>query len=172
MIFIRLFEYKVMIKHSWRDFMHRDTYDYLFEEARKHEVGKFVVGAFVENDGRILLLQRLPNDSYPNMFEIPGGEVEKNETLSFAVKRELYEETSLEVIAVTAYLGYFDYYSKKNEKTRQFNFSLITKDNEIRWHPEHQQYDWVDSKNLKNFPMTNEMYKTLTLYFIKKNMKE
>ena len=52
-----------------------------------------VVGAVIENDNNeILCALRSPEMSLPNMWEFPGGKVEKNENLAQAIVREIKEE--------------------------------------------------------------------------------
>lgn len=60
-----------------------------------------VVGAVIENNNNeILCALRSPKMILPNMWEFPGGKVEKNETLFDAVTREIQEELKCEVEAL------------------------------------------------------------------------
>lgn len=52
-----------------------------------------VVGAIIENEhGEILCALRSASMSRPNLWEFPGGKIEKNESVSEAIKREIMEE--------------------------------------------------------------------------------
>lgn len=51
-----------------------------------------VVAAFIERRGRVLLSQRRADQSFPLMWEFPGGKVESGETLDSALVREIREE--------------------------------------------------------------------------------
>ncbi|KAM0501989.1 hypothetical protein ACHAP8_004286 [Fusarium lateritium] len=55
-------------------------------------------GALVfDASNRILLLQRAPDDSMPNKWEIPGGACDdEDESVLYGCARELWEETGLE----------------------------------------------------------------------------
>ena len=54
---------------------------------------------FVDDRRRILLLLRddIPSIPYPNMWDIPGGHVESNETPEECIVREMKEEMGLEI---------------------------------------------------------------------------
>lgn len=53
---------------------------------------------FVEKDGKYLMLHRNPNKRImPNVWMAPGGHLEFNEGLFEATRREIKEETGLEV---------------------------------------------------------------------------
>ncbi|WMJ79330.1 (deoxy)nucleoside triphosphate pyrophosphohydrolase [Clostridium sp. MB40-C1] len=57
-----------------------------------------VVGAIIENDNNeILCALRSPKMTLPNMWEFPGGKVEKNESLGQAIVREIQEELKCSV---------------------------------------------------------------------------
>lgn len=139
----------------------------LSEEAKRENIDKFVVGIFVQNKASILVLQRLEDDSYPGMYEVPGGEVETNEEITEAITRELKEETGLEVSELISYLNSFDYRTSSGNLTRQFNFLVRTFDVDVKWHPEHQRYKWITEKDLESIPMTKEMLTCISNAFKK-----
>ena len=57
-----------------------------------------VVSAVLIKDNKIILPKRASNlKVMPDKYEFPGGKVEENETLEEALKRELYEELSIDV---------------------------------------------------------------------------
>jgi 8-oxo-dGTP diphosphatase len=95
----------------------------LADEARRDGIGNLVVGAVITNGDDVLLLKRLRDDFMGGIYELPGGNVEPGETLDTALRREVSEETGLEVAAITGYLGSFDYTSAGGGKSRQFNFT-------------------------------------------------
>ncbi|MDT2848286.1 (deoxy)nucleoside triphosphate pyrophosphohydrolase [Vagococcus carniphilus] len=59
-----------------------------------------VVGAIIIKDKKILCCQRGPGRALANLWEFPGGKIEKNETKVQALKRELREELKITVSMV------------------------------------------------------------------------
>jgi 8-oxo-dGTP diphosphatase len=57
-----------------------------------------VVGAVLIKDKCIILAKRASTlKNFPNLFEFPGGKIEKGETPKRALVRELYEELKIKV---------------------------------------------------------------------------
>ncbi len=67
-------------------------------EAERDGVQQFVVGAVVQHDDKVLLLQRPENDFIGGIFELPSGKIETGEALDVALIREVKEETGLDVV--------------------------------------------------------------------------
>jgi len=59
-----------------------------------------VVAAVIENDQKEVLCALRSHDmSIPNMWEFPGGKVEKGENLQEALEREIHEEMKCDIKA-------------------------------------------------------------------------
>ncbi len=54
-----------------------------------------VVAAVIENDGRVLVCRRRPDQTHPLKWEFPGGKVEPGESPEQALARELEEELGI-----------------------------------------------------------------------------
>ncbi|KAJ9602976.1 hypothetical protein H2200_012756 [Cladophialophora chaetospira] len=88
-------------------------------------VCKFLAtGAFVFSASRILLLQRAPGDSMPNLWETPGGACDDNDqTILHAVARELWEETMLVARSVGPMVGEgYTFKTRTGKMIRKLNF--------------------------------------------------
>src|ERR1700744_2039705 len=55
-----------------------------------------VAGVVRRDDGRILISQRMPDDTLGGYWEFPGGKVDPGEELRAALHRELMEELGIE----------------------------------------------------------------------------
>ena len=55
-----------------------------------------VAAALVDREGRVLLQQRSPHRTMPDLWEFPGGKVETGETPEAALIRELEEELGIQ----------------------------------------------------------------------------
>src|SRR5674476_709855 len=54
-----------------------------------------VVAAVLQSEGKILVGQRMPEQSHPLKWEFPGGKVEPGESPEQALARELEEELGI-----------------------------------------------------------------------------
>jgi ADP-ribose pyrophosphatase YjhB (NUDIX family) len=67
------------------------------EESRRHPTRPFLgVGALIFEDGNLLLVERA-KEPLKGYWSLPGGIVEAGEKLEDAIRREVLEETGLEV---------------------------------------------------------------------------
>lgn len=105
-----------------------------------------VVGAIIENENNeILCALRSPQMCLPNMWEFPGGKIEKGETLKQAIEREIKEDLSCDVKFIDVF----------NDNTHEYDnliVNLITiKCKLISGMPianEHSKLIWLHRENL------------------------
>lgn len=105
-----------------------------------------VVGAIIENENNeILCALRSPVMSLPNMWEFPGGKIEKDESLKQAIEREIKEELSCTVEFIGSFSNTLHEYDK-------FVVNLITvKCQLVAGTPtscEHSKLLWLHRNNL------------------------
>jgi 8-oxo-dGTP diphosphatase len=71
------------------------------KRSEKEEVPKVVAAIIFDEKGRVLVSQRALNAKlYPGKWQVPGGKVERGENYLDALKREVKEETDLEVVSI------------------------------------------------------------------------
>ena len=105
-----------------------------------------VVGVFVESEGKILILKRNPKtESHGGLWGIPAGKVAKGETEVKAVKRELFEETGIDVEEETLErLGVYNLDSSEIKiEFPTYRLKLSNKPNVILDANEHVGFRWV-----------------------------
>ena len=134
----------------------------LTAEAERDGVQQLVVGAVVQHDSKVLLLQRPEDDFMGGIFELPSGKVEPGEALDTALVREVAEETGLSVSAIRDYLGSFDYQSGSGKKSRQFNFAVDITAPEPVILQEHDAYVWTALT--EEPPVTDAVKEVLSKY--------
>ncbi|MFJ9383780.1 (deoxy)nucleoside triphosphate pyrophosphohydrolase [Peribacillus sp. NPDC101481] len=108
-----------------------------------------VVAAIIENEKEeILCALRSPEMSIPNMWEFPGGKVEKGEDIFTALKREIDEELQCKVETETTVF---------NDNTHEYETFIINllsiKCRIIEGTPtanEHSKLIWLKRDNLSS----------------------
>lgn len=131
-------------------------------------VGVAIIALSSQNSKKLLLLQRSDTeDSFPSMYEIPGGGAEpEDQTLLDTVIRETLEETGL---VVTRILNTFDgfEYSTSSGDAIQFNFVVGVEGGmhtPVQLNPaEHQTFTWIGHPDeLTELKLTGSMLKVVT----------
>ena len=87
---------------SWSAVSRADTKDYekrLFEKSNQRDA--VLIGAYHIDMQKLVLVKqfRVPLNDY--IYEIPAGLIDKGEDVLTSAKRELFEETGLELIEIT-----------------------------------------------------------------------
>jgi 8-oxo-dGTP diphosphatase len=70
---------------------------------RKAKKTDLVVSALIRDNGRVLLVKRKKNKSFPGFWGVPTGKVNPGEELEEAIKREVKEDTNLRVEVLEPY---------------------------------------------------------------------
>ncbi|MCJ8343210.1 MAG: (deoxy)nucleoside triphosphate pyrophosphohydrolase [Cetobacterium sp.] len=108
-----------------------------------------VIGGVIENSKKeILCTLRPENKSLGNMWEFPGGKIEKGETLEEGLKRELLEELNIKVKNIEYYTNSIMEYDNiiidltcyKCEIEDENSLELL----------EHKAYVWLERENLNS----------------------
>ena len=133
----------------------------LEQKAEADKVGRILIGVVAELDKKILLIQRSDQDDFlPGYFEIPGGKLDQGENILAGAKREFHEETGLEVLKMSDYIGSFDAISPDGKNVRQFNFLVEPVNNHVKLSSEHSKYIWWninDENSLNSFRLIEAM---------------
>lgn len=115
----------------------------------------------VNEDNKYLTQNRTKND-WPGL-NLPGGHVEENETIIESVKREIKEETNLELIDVE-FVNYFEWF---NPKTNRRDLVLLFKSNKFNGtiHDSSEGHlRWMSLEEIKKESLSLDLDKVLALY--------
>jgi mutator protein MutT len=107
---------------------------------------KFTVAVafIIEKDGSVLVLRRSPNkDHAPGEWETGSGRVEAGETPEDAVKREVREETGLQIEIVGPIDTFHFYRGASREETIGITFWCRYISGELSMCEEHDRAEWV-----------------------------
>jgi len=142
---------------------------FVMAEQRFPEV---TVGALiVNNEGKIFLMK---SHKWHGKYVIPGGHVELGETVENALKREIKEETALDIYDIE-FLGWqelvFDDTFWKKKHFVFLDFACRTDGTEVKLDSEGQEYVWISLKDASKLPVEPYTKKTIESY-IEKNMKK
>lgn len=87
---------------------------------------RIVVGGIISIvgvEGEVLFLKRSKHEFMPDSWEIPSGGIEEGESMLQALKREIKEETNLQIFDIGNFVSAVGYVAN-NDKCLQINFSL------------------------------------------------
>lgn len=133
----------------------------------------FCVGqkAFIEKDGKILILYD-PKDG----IDFPGGKIQEGEakvgdstSLTNALKREVMEETGLEIEVGNPFdIWYFEFRKGHRNYPKvvyivAFKCKYISGD--VTLSDEHSEYKWISRDDYMNYKEDNEYFGAVEKYF-------
>lgn len=131
--------------------------------------------ALIKANGKYLVIKRAAeNDYMPLKWDLPGGQVEAGETVVAALKREIFEETKLEVEIGTPIFVYTNLACLPSRQTIQIVFICETKYDRIALNlSEHTEYKWVNYEEMRALdciPYLEELVHTIAP--LKQSVKE
>lgn len=122
--------------------------------------GLTVRGIIKNDSGEILVVKRHPKSrTDPEMWELPGGKVEKGEHFADALVREIKEETSLDVKVGDFCEAIQNDYSHK--RTVQLMMYLEEIEGEVKISEEHTDYIWASIDKIKTLELSSSFKKVL-----------
>ena len=122
--------------------------------------GLTVRGVIKNDDGEILIVKRHPKSKTdPEMWELPGGKVEKGEHFADALVREIQEETSLDVNVGDFCEAIQNDYSHK--RTVQLMMYLSDVKGSVEISDEHTEFMWASIEKIKTLKLSTSFKKVL-----------
>lgn len=115
----------------------------------------------IRNNNSLLLVKRSEKSKFSNMWELPGGKIEENESPEETIIRECYEETKIKLNKENIKLVKVT----KLKDINVFIFSTrLSEKKEVILSDEHSDFAWVDINKLKTFDLTKICYEIVKDY--------
>jgi 8-oxo-dGTP diphosphatase len=130
----------------------------IHEDSRRYPSRPFLgVGALILEDGKILLVER-GKEPLKGFWSIPGGIVETGEKLVEAIRREVVEETGLDVEPYSMF-EIFERMIPDGEGKPEYHYVLIDYlCRRIEGEPvaasDVSRVEWVPAQNLREYRLT------------------
>lgn len=122
--------------------------------------GLTVRGIIKNENSEILIVKRHPKSrTDPEMWELPGGKVEKGEHFADALVREIKEETNLDVNVGDFAEAIQNDYSHK--RTVQLMMYLENIRGEVKISEEHTDWMWASLEKIKDLEISTSLKKCL-----------
>jgi len=119
---------------------------------------KKVVNAIIFNENKFLIMKRSSSKEniHSGKWAFPGGIVEENETAEQALKRELKEETNLELKKIIKKISSYNYKRQNNEDTYGECY-LVDADGKVLISEEADDFRWVTIEELGDLDFVDGM---------------
>ena len=132
----------------------------------KEDLKKNAIAVIVDKDNKILLLKRGsdPKIWQPSKWALVGGAIEKGETPLQAVKREIEEETGLEI---KKFIKTFSIQRNPDSVEHIFACRYEGDPTDIRLNDENTNYGWYDMDEMKYLDIVPNLVEYITIAFKK-----
>jgi len=129
--------------------------------------GAVIIKQDEKGNNLLLLIRRAPSDRWPHVWEFPRGKCEGKESINQCLKREVKEETNLDV-EIVSYINKYEYIADEGKrKSTQYNYlcKLKNKNQEVELSHEHSEYKWITTFAEAELMVPVEMKKTIYQVF-------
>jgi mutator protein MutT len=127
---------------------------YLEERRNFRAAGKAVI---INEKGLILLIKRAGDETHlENLWDVPGGRFEHGEKPQQGLKREVMEESGLEVEVMDPVTSW-TFMRDNGEQVFGTTFLCEPEGLEVELGDEHTDFQWVEKKELDDLPMHDEL---------------
>lgn len=123
------------------------------------------VSCYLEVNGQYLLLQRSEEESYKDLWSVPSGSIEREESVYDALQREVQEETGIEIgIGEAEKVGCL--YFRHPSISIVFHIFRVLREEvpKVVLNFEHQDYQWVSFAKASQVLFMPGGYEMLELY--------
>ncbi len=138
--------------------------DSSYGRERSNSAGAIIIK---EKDGRpfVLLIKRSRKDHWPLHWEYPRGKCDrvKNEDLQECIKREVKEETGLDIIpgSVVGKQEYIADHGTRHVVCYVFLCKMVDENQEVKLSKEHDGYKWIGEVGEAQLILNPDQFKIL-----------
>jgi len=128
-----------------------------YDPNRVPEKSYFLVGQkaiILNGQNQILVLQRSEKTKGEGKWSLPGGAMEHNETPIDSIKREIMEETMLEVTDIKQFS--FKSYEYKGDSVLIIGYKCKAKSEDVTLNWEHDDYKWLTKGEALKLELTED----------------
>ena len=122
------------------------------------------VGAVVVNDGKLLLVRR-GRGSATGLWSVPGGRVERDETLADAVAREVAEETGQDVVC-GPFIGFVERIGPESHYIILDFWARLVEDRPLQPGDDAAEAAWIELEQLHTVDLVDGMLEFLVEHAI------
>jgi 8-oxo-dGTP diphosphatase len=116
-----------------------------------------VKAVIINNEGLILIIKHAGDETHlENLWDVPGGRFEYGETPQEGLKREVKEESGLEIQIVEP-IRTWTFMRDNGEQIFGTTFLCETEGLDVGLGDEHTEFRWVEAQVLDDFPMHDEL---------------
>lgn len=126
-----------------------------------------VAAIYINVNGKLLLLELSANKQEKGAWGVPGGKLEVGERPAQGAKRELLEETGIDIKAESSFHPLGELYMRKPEIDYIYHLFGINLDNAptVCLSSEHCSYQWVSRSEAESLPLMKGAKLALDTYF-------
>lgn len=107
------------------------------------------VKAFIVNNDKLFIIKRSDKDiQKPGIWEIPGGRLENDEDSAKGLKREVKEETNLDIEVIKP-LNVQRFARDDNQNIELTTYLCKTLTKNVKLSEEHTAFEWIDIEKAK-----------------------
>lgn len=111
---------------------------------------KDVTAAIIIKNNQILIMRRAANEKHAGGWEFPGGKVELNETPQECLRRELFEELSIDAEINDLFAESIYEYKQGSIRLLAYFAEIIKGKINLSVH---DRYEWVDASDLTRYDL-------------------
>jgi len=135
--------------------------DYLDSHPSKHCIVAAALVFSPYKPNHLLIVQRSATDSMPNLWEIPGGSCDPDESILAGAVRELWEESGLIATGVLRQVGESNEWVNEGTVGCKFSFEVEVEGGEVILdEEEHQAFFWVTEDECRKGEVVRDGKKT------------